>query len=239
MKQGSYKIERKRLADQIIERLAQMIAVGDLQPGEKLPSEPELMKKFGVGRSSVREAVGALSLIGLVTVRPGHGTHVTESTEEAYSKPIGLMLNAGKGKIRELIQARIELERVIVRLAAENATVEDIAEIKRYHYMLKPPLGVGRKAIRADLAFHIAIAKASHNSVLDRFLSELRQPMKHWMEQKAKHDWGYEKVFEQHEAIVDAIEKRDGNRAQDSLWEHLQSTGEKLIAAILEIESEN
>ena len=185
MKQGSYKIERKRLADQIIERLAQMIAVGDLQPGEKLPSEPELMKKFGVGRSSVREAVGALSLIGLVTVRPGHGTHVTESTEESYSKPIGLMLNAGKGKIRELIQARIELEHAIVRLAAENATAEDIAEIKRYHYMLKPPLGVGRKAIRADLAFHIAIAKASHNSVLDRFLSELRQPMKHWMEKKA------------------------------------------------------
>ena len=111
MGQGSFKLERKRLADQIIDKLASMIATGELKPGDKLPSEPELMKNFGVGRSSIREAVGALSLIGLVTVRPGHGTHVAVPSEESQSKPIGLMLTVGRDKIRELVEARLIIER--------------------------------------------------------------------------------------------------------------------------------
>lgn len=238
MEQGSFKLERKRLADQIIDKLASMIATGELKPGDKLPSEPELMKNFGVGRSSIREAVGALSLIGLVTVRPGHGTHVAVPSEESQSKPIGLMLTVGRDKIRELVEARLIIEQATVKLAAERATEQDLKEIKRNLGDLKPPLTVSKKAIRADLDFHDAIAKASQNSVLNRFLSELRQPMKHWMEQKAKHDWGYEKVYDQHSKIVDAIESHDGERAQIAMRNHLESTGEKLVAAILEIEAE-
>ena len=238
MEQGSFKIERKRLADQIIEKLASMIATGELKPGDKLPSEPELMKNFGVGRSSIREAVGALSLIGLVTVRPGHGTHVAVPSKESQSKPIGLMLTVGRDKIRELVEARLIIEQATVKLAAERATEQDLKEIKRHMDDLKPPLTVSKKAIRADLDFHDAIAKASQNSVLNRFLSELRQPMKHWMEQKAKHDWGYEKVYDQHSKIVDAIESHDGERAQIAMRNHLESTGEKLVTAILEIEAE-
>ena len=118
MKQGSFKIERKRLADQIIEKLAAMIAVGDFKPGEKLPSEPELMKSFGVGRSSVREAIGALSLVGLITVRHGDGTYVTETSEESQTKPIGLMLAVGRNKIRELIEARIIIAKATVQLGS-------------------------------------------------------------------------------------------------------------------------
>ena len=239
MKQGSFKIERKRLADQIIEKLAAMIAVGDLKPGEKLPSEPELMKSFGVGRSSVREAIGALSLVGLITVRHGDGTYVAETSEESQTKPIGLMLAVGRNKIRELVEARIIIEKATVQLAAELATDEEIDEIIHQHNLLKPPLHNDKKSIQADISFHTAIAKASHNSVLIRFLSELRQPMKHWMEQKAKHDWGYEKVYDQHNEIVEAIKSRDADRAQSSMRKHLESTGEKLVAAILEIQSES
>lgn len=238
MEQGAFKLERKRLADQIIEKLASMIATGELKPGDKLPSEPELMKNFGVGRSSIREAIGALSLIGLVTVRPGHGTHVAVPSAESQSKPIGLMLTVGRDKIRELVEARLVIEQATVKLAAERATEQDLKEIKRHMDDLKSPLTISKKAIRADLDFHNSIAKASHNSVLNRFLSELRQPMKHWMEQKAKHDWGYEKVYDQHSKIVDAIESQDGERAQIAMRDHLESTGEKLVSAILEIEAE-
>ena len=65
------------MTDQIIDQLIAMITDGKLKPGDKLPSETALMEQFGVGRSSLREAVGALSLIGMLTVRPGHGTHVS------------------------------------------------------------------------------------------------------------------------------------------------------------------
>ena len=234
MKLNSFKVERKRLSDQIIESLIAMIEKGELKPGDKLPPEPQLMDQFGVGRSSVREAIGALELIGLITVRPGHGTHVTDSLDKVQSKSIGLSLIAiGNDKIRELIEARLELEQVIVRLAAERATEEDISEIKAQQTKLKAAAKSGSKLIDADLGFHTALTKACHNSILMRLLNELRQPMRHWMEQKAKHDWGYDQVIEQHEAILNAIEARDPEAAQSAMRTHLEMAGEKLVAAIL------
>ena len=73
MNRDAYQIDRRRLADQIIDKLVSMIADGVLKTGNKLPPEPELMKQFGVGRSYIRYAVGALALIGLIKVHPGHG----------------------------------------------------------------------------------------------------------------------------------------------------------------------
>lgn len=238
MKEELFQIRRERLADQIADKIIQMIRNGDLKPGDKLPPEPELMEKFSVGRSSIREAIGALSLIGLITVRPGHGTHVTVPSEKNQAKPIGLMLPVGRDKVREFVEVRVELEKVIARMAAERATEEEIEEIKHHHKKLKAPMKSRRKTIQADLAFHTAIAKASHNSVLVRFLSELRLPMRHWMEQKAKFDWGYDKVYEQHDLILSAIQARDGEKAQATMQAHLKSAGEKLAAAILELKSD-
>jgi len=237
MKEDLFQIRRESLAGQIADKLIQMIRNGDLKPGDKLPPEPELMKKFNVGRSSIREAIGALSLIGLITVRPGHGTHVAVPTGKNQAKPIGLMLTVGPEKVREFVETRIELEKVIARMSAERATEEEIEEIKHHHVKLKPPLKSRRKTIQADLDFHAAIAKASHNSVLARFLSELRLPMLDWMEQKAKFDWGYEKVYEQHDRILSAIQSRDGKKAQAAMQAHLEFTSEKLVAAILEQKS--
>ena len=235
MKRNSLKIQRKRLTDQIIEHLVAVIANGELKSGDKLPPEPQLMEQFGVGRSSIREAIGALELIGLVTVRPGHGTHIADSLDKVQTKSIGLsLITIGHDKIRELVEARVELEQAIVRLAAERATEEDIAEIKVQHKKLISASKSGQKLIKADLGFHTALAKASHNSVLIRFISELRQPMRHWMEQKAKYDWGYEQVIEEHEAILNAIETRDAEKAQSAIRVHVEKAGDKLVSAILE-----
>ena len=240
MKRNSLKIIRKRLSDQIIETLISMIANGELKPGDKLPPEPQLMEQFGVGRSSIREAIGALELIGLVSVRPGHGTHVTDSTDKVNPKSIGLsLITIGHEKIRELVEARVELEQAIVRLATERATKEDIDKIKSQQKKLIAAKKSGRKLISADLGFHTALANASHNSVLMRFLSELRQPMRHWMEQKAKYNWGYDRVLEEHEEILNAIEARDPDKAQSAMRAHVEVAGEKLVSAILETKTQN
>jgi GntR family transcriptional repressor for pyruvate dehydrogenase complex len=240
MKRYSFKIERKRLSDQIIQNIIAMIANGELKPGDKLPPEPQLMDQFGVGRSSIREAIGALELIGLITVRPGHGTHITASPDRVQSTSIGLSLMAiGHDKLRELVEARVELEQIIVRLAAERATKEDLTELKAQHKKLTDAVKSGRKLIYADLGFHTALAKASHNSVLMRFLNELRQPMRHWMEQKAKYDWGYDQVIEQHQTILNALEAHDPVTAQSAMRMHLEMAGEKLASAILDTNTDN
>ena len=233
MKNNSLRIERKRLSDQIIESIIAMITSGELKPGDKLPAEPQLMDQFGVGRSSVREAIGALERIGLITVRPGHGTHITDAPEKIQPKTIGMSLLAiGHDKIRDLVEARLELEEVIVRLAAERATEQDIADIKANHETLLSAQKIGKDLISTDLAFHTALAEASHNSVLLRFMGELRQPILNWMEQKTEYKWGFQEVVEQHEAIIRAIEAHDPDAAQAAIRRHLEKAGAKLIAAI-------
>lgn len=235
MKQSSMRIERKRVTDQIIDQLISMIADGKFKPGDRLPPEPALMAQFGVGRSSLREAIGALSLIGMLTVRPGYGTHVSASLGESVSKPLRWGMFMGwREKLHEFIEARISIEEALVAMAAERATEADIEEIKRCHELLKSSKVTKRKAIQADLVFHTAIASASHNSVLARFLEELRQPVKNWMEQKASLFGGYDRVFEQHDAVLSAIQARDPVKARKAMKEHLEAVGERLTAALLE-----
>jgi GntR family transcriptional repressor for pyruvate dehydrogenase complex len=238
MKPNSMRVERKRVTDQIMDQLIAMISEGKFKPGDKLPSETALMELFGVGRSSLREAVGALSLIGMLTVRPGHGTHVAPSAGESFPKPLRWgMFMSWREKLHEFIEARITLEQSLVGMAAERATEADVEEIRRGLNLLKAPKVTKRKAIQADLVFHMAIANASHNSVLARFLEELRQPVKNWMEQKASLFGGYDRVYEQHEAVFKALLARDPARAQKSMREHLDAVGERLTAALLERET--
>lgn len=228
-------IERRRLTDQIVDQLIAMIVSGKLRRGDKLSPEHTLMKQFGVGRSTLREAIGALSLTGVLTVRPGYGTHVTVSPEEFLAKPLSWgLLMTGRDKVRELIEARIALEKAIVGLAAERATEEDIAEIRYHQAQLKATKKTGLRSIQADLSFHTALAKASHNAVLMRFLSELRHLMRSWMEQGQRAMGGYNSIREQHDEILYAIEVHDVERAQSALCKHLESVGDKLASILLE-----
>lgn len=230
-------MERKRLTDQIIDHFLSLFAAGKLRRGDKLPAEHVLMKQFGVGRSSLREAIGALSLVGLLTVRPGHGTHVDMSADEFLAKPLRWGLSMiGSDRVHELIEARIALEQTIAGLAAERATDEELADIRYWHNQLRAVRRPGRKGIQADLSFHAALAKASHNDVLRRFHAELRQPLRSWMEQKAALVGGYDLTISQHEAILKAVEGRDVKTAEAAMRAHLESVGERLLAALLQRE---
>jgi GntR family transcriptional regulator, transcriptional repressor for pyruvate dehydrogenase complex len=234
MKGMAMPIERRRLTDQIIDQLLAMLAGGKLKPGDKLPPEPDLMGQFGVGRSSLREAVAALCLVGLLEVRPGHGTTISVSAGEFLTKPLrwGMMMN-WKDKLHELVEARLIIEQAMAGMAAERATDEEIVEIKNHHDQLRGAKRLGKKAVQADLAFHGALAKASHNSILARFLAELRQPMQSLMEQKASLVGDYDRVSEQHEVVLEAVEAHNARKAQSAMREHLQWAGERLMAVIL------
>ncbi len=233
MRSTAMPIERKRLTDQIIDQLLSMLANGRLKPGDKLPPEPDLMGQFAVGRSSLREAIAALSLVGLLEVRPGHGTTISVSAGEFLTKPLRWsMLMNWKDKLHELVEARMIIEQAMAAMAAKRATDEEIAEIKNHHSQLKAAKRLGKKAVQADLAFHGALAKASHNRVLARFLAELRQPMQGLMEQKASIVGDYDQVSEQHEVILEAVEARNEQKARSAMREHLAWAGERLVAVI-------
>ena len=149
-------IQKKSLADMVAEQLRQQISEGVYTIGDKLPTEPELMKTFKVGRSSVREAVKLLVNMGVVQVRQGAGTFVAETSD------------ANGGSINMSIADRTELDIAIVEKAVARRTEKDIERMQSSLETRKinAKNGLLKECIEADLNFHIAIADATHNRIL-------------------------------------------------------------------------
>jgi len=229
-------IKRRRLTDQIVDQLVSLIGSGKLKKGDKLPPERELMKQLGVGRSSLREATGALILTGVLTSHPGHGTYVTVSPHEYQSRPFAWYMQMGREKIEELVEARIVLEQAIVGLAATKNEEADIAEIRNYLGLMKSLKKNYRKFFQADLSYHFALAKASHNDTLFGFLSELRHLMQLWLKQTVRPEriYGIDDIIKDHEEVLDAVEAHDVERAQSELYRHLKMSANNLSFILLD-----
>lgn len=156
-------IRKKSLAEELAARLQEQIAAGIFGIGEKLPPEPELMRIFGVGRSTVREAVRILSDMGLLRVRQGAGTFVV-----SRNAPDLMTQRLKRADIRELDEVRRILEAAIVEKAAERYTEQDAFRMKAYLSERKEAAETGRleQCIDADVNFHATIAEATHNEIL-------------------------------------------------------------------------
>lgn len=226
-------VERRQLTEAIVDRLVSLIARGKLKRGDKLPPERVLMKQLGVGRSSLREATGSLSLMGVLTKHPGSGTHVNASREEFLAKPLSWGIPMGRGKIQELIEARCILEEAIAGLAAEKASEAEIAEMRQHLTHMEANRRSLRKVIKADMSFHIAMAKASHNTVLLGLFTQIRNLLRSWIGKTVVVPGVYDSALEQHAEILRAIEARDAEGARSALRRHLKSVGDALASAVL------
>lgn len=156
-------IQRKSLADMIAETLKQQITEGIYRAGDKLPTEPELMKTFGVGRSSVREAVKLLVNMGVVRVQQGSGTFVA-----VPSNNDDVNIKMSTADRTELDEVRKILDIAIVEKAVARRTEKDIERMRASLEKRKvnAEKGLLEECIEADLNFHIAIADAAHNRIL-------------------------------------------------------------------------
>ncbi|HVI45430.1 MAG TPA: FadR/GntR family transcriptional regulator [Chitinophaga sp.] len=157
-------IKRLSLAEEVAGRIREMIMSGKFAVGDKLPTEPELMQQFSVGRSSIREAVKALSNQGLVRVQQGLGTFVL--TQTCCNEPLTARLQ--RAAFEELNEVRFLLEVKIAEKAAVNRTSRDIEKMKgflkkRYEYAIANDL---EPCIQADINFHTAIAEACKNEMM-------------------------------------------------------------------------
>ena len=155
-------IEKRALADRVAEAIKRKITEGAYTPGDKLPTEPELMKAFGVGRSSVREAVKLLATMGVVRVRQGAGTFVAEPSDN----DIGSRIDAADRT--ELDEVRKILDIAIVEKAVARRTEKDMQRMRLALEARKTHAknGLLKACIEADLNFHVAIADATHNRIL-------------------------------------------------------------------------
>lgn len=156
-------IQRKSLAQEVAERLIQGITNEEYAVGDKLPIEPELMKIYGVGRSSIREAIKILSIKGVLSVQQGVGTFVTsKNIQESLEDQIN------NAEFNEVYEVRALLDSKIAAKAAVNRSEKELETIKRY-LDLRDQFAKNNQALecyQADINFHISIAEACGNTLL-------------------------------------------------------------------------
>ena len=164
MKNKNHLLQRHSLADAVVSKLQQQLSLGEYKPGEKLPSEPELMEQFGVGRSTIREAICILSNTGILSVRQGSGTFVQEQT--GIAEPLSQRLR--RATAHDLDEVRQLLEMKIAEKAALHRSKDDIEKMKALLKQRDTAAKAGdtEEAIHADIQFHVAIAAAGRNDIL-------------------------------------------------------------------------
>lgn len=157
-------IQRKSLAEEVASKLQEQISLGHYKINEKLPIEAELMKSFGVGRSSIREAMKLLANSGLLRIQQGVGTFVQEVNTTREPMDQRLM----RANVQDLDEVRQLLELKIAEKAAINRSEDDIIAMKKHlsNRMIAANEGNIEECIEADVQFHIAIAEASKNEIL-------------------------------------------------------------------------
>lgn len=224
-------IVRKKLSDEVAERLLEEIERGRWAVGDKLPPERSLMEEYGVGRPSVREAMQRLASMGLVEI--SHGERATVKAIDARNmlgqidRTVRHLLLSSPQALGRLKEARLMFEAGMVRLAAEKAGADEIAALHACVDRLEQLVGSPPEFVRADIDFHIAIAAISGNPIY----TAVSEAMLGWLaefHQELLRVPGAEQVtIREHKRILKQIAAHDAPKAERALREHLLRANNK------------
>ncbi|WLR51820.1 FadR/GntR family transcriptional regulator [Bacillus tianshenii] len=234
------RIKTRKIYEEVAEALVEMIKSAKLKPGDKLDSVQQLAENFQVGRSAIREALSALRAMGLVEMRQGEGTFVRQFDPEMLSLPIHAAVLMKKDDIQNLLEVRKILEVGAVEAAAERRTVEDLEAIKLALEEMGRASENEELGEKADLAFHMAIAKASHNELLTSLMNNVSEMMVTTM-RETRRLWLYskqatlERLHQEHHDIYHAIEAQDPKAAQQYMLNHLLKVEDVLMKYVKDV----
>ena len=219
-------ITSERLYEKVVEQIERRILSGELKIGAQLPSERELGDQFGVSRTAVREAIKALREKGLVEVRPGNGTFITNDTSQAARNSFGLMLRIGQhDSSKDLVEVREMLEPQIAAQAAIRATEDQIAVMQAAVTAMDAALHDAKIFIEADLDFHLALAEATQNALVPTLLDFIVALLR---EQRTRIfvEGGAERGQLHHKRILAAVKVRNADAAREAMQDHLKQVRE-------------
>ena len=217
-------IRRRKLYEEVVSRIEAMLHSGEYAPGAQLPSEREIMQAYGVGRTSVREALFALHKMGLVTINSGERARVTLPTAATL---VGELSGAARhvlaqpGGIEQFQQARALFETALARWAAQRATPEQVAALQAALAANKAAIGRHTSFERTDLAFHYVLAEIPGNPIF----TALHAAIADWLfEQRAtsiRAPGSDRAAYRAHKRIFSAVAARDPATAETAMQEHL------------------
>ncbi|WPR72137.1 FadR/GntR family transcriptional regulator [Flavobacterium sp. NG2] len=218
--------DNKESLNSIIAKIREYINYKNLEPQDKLPSERMLSEKFGVSRSSVREAIQKLEFYGILKSIPQSGTFVADIGIIAINGIIDDILRLGGSDFKSLVETRILIELKTVRLAATRRTEEDLVQIKAALDAYSEKALKGEDAVQEDLIFHLAIARASGNSTMNNMMLIIIPEIlinfeKYHVCEKSSDETA--KRIKEHTAIYEAIIAQDTQLAKQKMKEHFKA----------------
>ena len=215
-------MEKTSLTQQTAQRLYTLAVVeGRLRPGEKLPNELELARELGVSRTTLREAVRTLAAQGVLEVRRGRGTFVSQRVREIDDYGFA-SLDRVKGQLRDLFELRSIFEPQAARLACLRATEEELADILEKGAAVEACIRAGRDRVEADGAFHAAIVRATHNEFMVRLLPLIHRAVQTAVETGKEPERLAADTIRDHALLLEFFERRDGAGAGHAMAVHMR-----------------
>jgi|ERR1700722_2675085 GntR family transcriptional repressor for pyruvate dehydrogenase complex len=224
---------REPVSNEVAQVLLTHLVSGEYKPGQRLPPERALADSLGVGRSLIREALKALTLLGLIEVRPGDGTYLRRRPSNLLPASFEWGLLLGENQLEDVMEARQELEVVLAGLAAQRRTDEDIADLR---VLLETMRDATEAAdfVAADVAFHLRVAQTAKNSVLQSMHSGTQSLLHAWISRVIAAADETKPSYLEHEPVFQAISDGDVAAARNAISRHLQLAGARLNDTLAE-----
>ena len=222
-------IKKINVAEQAIKKIYQLIKERKLQIGDKLPTERELVKILGISRSSLRESLKVLEMIGVIKVVQGRGS-VLECSNLSNSiiAPLTFSILLNKNTFLELFEARKLIEVQCAGLAAERITTEELEELKEVYNLLLKNRTNRELGIKYELMLHEKIITISRNSILESILSSIKRLLRESRDATVPSRGVTEETIVCHKKLIAALSEKNVNAARKIMFEHLDKVSKRL-----------
>lgn len=221
-------IRKSKVYEEVARRLEEMI-LERMKPGDMLPPERELAESFGVSRSSIRDAIRRLELVGLVEPRQGSGTVVREVSTDTITTPLTAILVQKRKLVIELLDVRKMLEPPLAARAATHVSPAEIASMEEILRRQEEKAHRGESAIEEDNEFHYNIALGSGNSVVLKVLDVLMDLLRETRERSLQVEGRPQKSLAGHRRILAAIKRHDAAAAELAMRRHIEEVAEIVL----------
>ena len=214
-------VKSTKIYEMVMEQIKDIVKKGELKSGDKLPSERDLCEKLEVSRASVREALRALQMLGLIESKHGEGNFINENIQNSLLEPLSIVFLLLGSKSEDILELRKVIEPETAALAAKNITNEQLIELKE----LMDELNNNSDAeicASIDKKFHYKIAQASGNHLISNIMFSISSLIEKYIENSKIHALNKTLVRDQHEEIWRALETHNGSVAAAAVKKHLE-----------------
>jgi GntR family transcriptional regulator, transcriptional repressor for pyruvate dehydrogenase complex len=225
-------IPRTTITEAAFEQLIANVVNGVWAAGDRLPPERDLCQQFGIARTSLREALKAMELVGMVDSRVGDGTFVCARSEFLSRPLLWAFTGTDHTELQDIMEARTIIEENLAGLAAERASKDEVAQIGVAIQQMRDSIAENSSILDADMSFHLAIANAAHNEVLKNAVQLLRNVTRQWLYYKVLIPNVAPVVLSRHKAIYRAIAARKPSAARSAMRKHLEETMQLVIQVV-------